>query len=41
MTPKAFNSMCFFKLEMVYLLPSSLTVLLTILGEDSFNNVGV
>jgi len=40
MTPKAFNRTCFFKLQMAYLLLSSLTMLLTILGEDSFPNVG-
>ncbi len=39
MTPKAFNRTCFFKLQMVYLLLSSLTELLTILGEDSFSKI--
>jgi len=39
MIPKAFDWMSFFKLQMVYLLLSSLTVLLTILGEDSFSNI--
>ncbi len=39
MTPKAFDWTCFFKLQMVYLLLSSLTELLTILGEDSFSKI--
>ena len=39
MIPESFDWTCFFKLQMVYLLLSSLTELLTIFGEDSFNNV--
>jgi len=39
MTPKAFNRTCSFKLQMVYLLLSSLKELLTIFGEDSFSNI--